>query len=100
MESDFPDVPDLNAEHHCGQCGLSSDRVDAEGCDTCQARQPAGMALLVQKGVVYGWSESNVTYERLCQATLRYLDREGVLKVHFRPALDAPGGLLSGEVEP
>lgn len=83
-------VLDLERPSACALKTRIMRRRDFE-CVVCRNLVPPGCALRWQNRRLYGWSESNVRYERLGGLLLRrYLRRDG-LKPHQIERLPAPG---------
>ena len=63
-ETRDPGVLDLGRPYRC-LCGKPPAAVG--DCADCNANDPPGAFALVQDGLVFGWSESNIRYEVIGQ---------------------------------
>lgn len=57
----------LDKPHHC----LRSGRPELR-CMQCEGSTPPGCDLVLQDDGLYGWSESNVQYERIARVQFEY----------------------------
>jgi hypothetical protein len=92
-------VLDLQRVHYCFRSGRQELL-----CDQCKGGEPPGCDLVLQDDAAYGWSESNVQYERISRVEFEYqwasvqtwrpkphaveLEAEGWIKVCQHPLWD------------